>query len=474
MALTAPDECTMPPPMPLRSAQPPAHRARTSRDTIAGCLVAIALVCALCAALPPFLPTAPHAAYADPSGGGAAAEDAAAASLPGADATVNLMPSLDFPSCQTHCVVPANVTIREGGSVTFVNRQNMDREQIASGDPVGGEDGAFRTPVLRPGENYTVVLKEPGVYPYFGIFTPLASGTITVVASDEDLPPTADAGPDIRVDGGDTVTLSGMSHDPEGRPLELSWRQIDGPAVDLSDPEQQGGVAVMAPSPKSEGFTMPYRPGKAVPSGSATFVAPYLVDSATLVFEFAAEDPASQAATDHVFVKVRGAPDGDYERRDIHAELSEAFGHLSRNIGSIPWVGMGVDEQTNRLSVILYWECERDTEYYRSKIHEAAGGAPVGLSYGSYLEHDVRVITPRDGGEDLAGTRPGKAARELAQSASRDGGEEPAGLGTDVCIPDGHAATHPDRPGPPDGGTRYGGQAVRDTGAAPGTASILP
>ncbi len=49
--------------------------------------------------------------------------------------------------------------------------------------------------------------------------------------------PTANAGADQTVDGGDTVTLSGTGSDPDaGDTLTFSWSQIEGPSVTLSDP----------------------------------------------------------------------------------------------------------------------------------------------------------------------------------------------------------------------------------------------
>lgn len=49
--------------------------------------------------------------------------------------------------------------------------------------------------------------------------------------------PVADAGPDVVVDAGTLVTLSGRaSQDPNNDPLTYAWSQIDGPPVSLDDP----------------------------------------------------------------------------------------------------------------------------------------------------------------------------------------------------------------------------------------------
>lgn len=60
--------------------------------------------------------------------------------------------------------------------------------------------------------------------------------------------PTADAGPDVTVASGDTVTLDGSnSKDPDGEPLTFKWKQLDGPAVSLDKPEATK-LSFVAPS----------------------------------------------------------------------------------------------------------------------------------------------------------------------------------------------------------------------------------
>ncbi|MEE8251947.1 MAG: hypothetical protein V3R24_09425, partial [Gemmatimonadales bacterium] len=57
-----------------------------------------------------------------------------------------------------------------------------------------------------------------------------------VIQSVDNLPPTADAGPDQFISGVDTVILSGAgSSDPDGDQLAFSWVQTGGAPVILSD-----------------------------------------------------------------------------------------------------------------------------------------------------------------------------------------------------------------------------------------------
>jgi pimeloyl-ACP methyl ester carboxylesterase len=66
------------------------------------------------------------------------------------------------------------------------------------------------------------------------------------------VPPVANAGEDLTVKAGDTVTLDGSrSTDPRGRTLAYSWVQTGGPEVELSDPAS-AAVQFVAPTVSSD------------------------------------------------------------------------------------------------------------------------------------------------------------------------------------------------------------------------------
>ena len=94
------------------------------------------------------------------------------------------------------------------------------------------------------------------------------------------LPPSADAGPDVAVRGGVRVTLSAAASDPNGDALAFVWTQTAGPAVTLSD-----RTAV--------------RP---------TFTVPAVATPEELTFELRVTDVAGASASDRVTVRVTPAP----------------------------------------------------------------------------------------------------------------------------------------------------------------------
>jgi hypothetical protein len=91
-----------------------------------------------------------------------------------------------------------------------------------------------------------------------------------------DAPPTVRAGTDQAVGEGTTVTLAGQASDDGGTPA-ITWTQVDGPAVTLSD------AGVLAP----------------------TFEAPVTGAAVTLTFRLTADDGVNSPRSDTVAVRVR-------------------------------------------------------------------------------------------------------------------------------------------------------------------------
>ena len=98
--------------------------------------------------------------------------------------------------------------------------------------------------------------------------------------------PTVDAGSDVSVSGGSSVTLQGTASDPETDPLTFQWTQTSGLLVPLTNANSL-----------SLGFTAP----------------PKTASDQTLIFELSASDGVSAPATDTVSVTVLAnlAPSAD-------------------------------------------------------------------------------------------------------------------------------------------------------------------
>jgi plastocyanin len=95
---------------------------------------------------------------------------------------------------------PKNVTITEGDTVTWVNRDNANHQVLAS-------KGEFVSTILHPGNRFSFTFRAAGTYHYSDELHPKLTGTVTV----KGLPPslTLAASEPIST-AGDKVTLSGV------------------------------------------------------------------------------------------------------------------------------------------------------------------------------------------------------------------------------------------------------------------------
>jgi len=177
------------------------------------------------------------------------------------------------------------------------------------------------------------------------------------------LPPTADAGPDQTVNGATTVHLAGQGSDPELQSLTYAWRQLDGPAVVLSDPS----------------------------SATPTFVAPSGLINTRLTFELSVSDGEHTTVdTVTIFVNssqllfsVDAGPDQSVAAGAL-VQLSAALSPQPLGTPAYEWF------QTGGPSVILNG----------GNSSQASFTAPVGLA-NTWLAFEVRVF---DGTYEAADT----------------------------------------------------------------------
>jgi plastocyanin len=95
---------------------------------------------------------------------------------------------------------PKNVTITEGDTITWTNRDNANHQVLAS-------KGEFVSPILHQGNHFSFTFRAAGTYRYSDELHPSLTGTIVV----KGLPPTLTLGVSAPVTtAGDKVTLSGV------------------------------------------------------------------------------------------------------------------------------------------------------------------------------------------------------------------------------------------------------------------------
>lgn len=109
-------------------------------------------------------------------------------------ATVSMPQGSGMPECvETNmCFVPAEVSVDVGGSVTWTNDDSLLHFVTAGNlkeDPgMVGYDypNGFESPLMNPGESYTVEDLKEGTYPYFCTVHPWMVGTLYVTESHSD------------------------------------------------------------------------------------------------------------------------------------------------------------------------------------------------------------------------------------------------------------------------------------------------
>ncbi|CAN5351615.1 hypothetical protein BH24PSE2_BH24PSE2_19760 [soil metagenome] len=189
----------------------------------------------------------------------------------------------------------ALVTVHRLGSVTggvSIAYRTADDTASAGSDYAQIADGSFSWPdgdatprvieidlidddSVESSERFTVSLSSASG----GSLGSRISTSVTIAASDDNLPPVADAGRDQTVDAGSMTSLdASLSSDPNGDPLAYAWSQTAGTAVTIANANQE----------------------------QAQFTAP--MTGGTLDFELTVTDGAGLASTDTVRVIVREAP----------------------------------------------------------------------------------------------------------------------------------------------------------------------
>ena len=141
-----------------------------------------------------------------------------------------------------------------------------------------------------------------------------ASASLLAAGCARNEPPAISVGPDLNVDAGAPVTLTGEATDPEGSTLGYRWEQLEGEPVELRNTE---------------------RP-------NVTFVAPVVETATTLTFRLMATDDGGVAATADTTVTVQPygnlnvALSGTIRNHATHAPIAGAFVTVNQYGDDIP------------------------------------------------------------------------------------------------------------------------------------------
>ncbi|ABK78406.1 copper binding protein, plastocyanin/azurin family [Cenarchaeum symbiosum A] len=255
------------------------------------------------------------------------------------EATVIMPEDSYLPTCgeTNECYIPADVTIDQGGEITWIN-EDILFHTVTSGTGLGEEDGLFDSSNVEAGESFSRRFPEaPGDYAYFCSVHPWMTGMITVVATDEDH--------DEDYDG----------HHDDDRDSEriMDAGSVDGMSTDDMD---MGGMD----DGMMDGMMDDDHMMADMPEGAAT--ATGMISDGTEVMIWASEPVAGEqmeimiafADSEHVNHDIVAMQDGEVVMRDEGAHHHTGVGkHMTDRLASdapldimVTFQGYGIDEIT--------------------------------------------------------------------------------------------------------------------------------
>jgi plastocyanin len=137
---------------------------------------------------------------------------------------------------------PKTVTVTEGDTVTWVNRDNANHQVLA-------DKGGFVSPILRPKARYSFTFNAAGTYGYADELHPKLRGTVVVKGAPPTLTLAASAQYTV---AGDRVTLTGIvSSHKAGEQVQIFYQPYPAPNAILRTTvlTTTGGVYTFAVAP---------------------------------------------------------------------------------------------------------------------------------------------------------------------------------------------------------------------------------
>lgn len=190
----------------------------------------------------------------------------------------NILPTLN--------IVNSNIVVNEGEKITFeANASDKDgnisdiKWEQTEGITVNIKDSdKLNASITAPATLVSEILK-------FTITVKDNDGgsiaaNLTVTVNHVNIAPSVEAGTDITVNEGETVELNGVASDTDGAVKSYKWEQLSGMSVTINNSEQS----------------------------LASFEAPEVADTQTLVFQLLVTDDDDLSNSDEISVTVKGVP----------------------------------------------------------------------------------------------------------------------------------------------------------------------
>jgi amicyanin len=90
------------------------------------------------------------------------------------------VPAGNTVTIQNFAFSPPTMTVSQGTTVTWVNKDSADHRIINDASGSNAEGAIFTSPILPQGASYSFTFNIPGTYPYHCTIHPSMKGTITV------------------------------------------------------------------------------------------------------------------------------------------------------------------------------------------------------------------------------------------------------------------------------------------------------
>ena len=100
--------------------------------------------------------------------------------------SIPLEGSSEFCGKLNTCFIPIEVITLVGAEVTWANDDLANTHTVTSGDVVVGPDGMFDSGILGPGQNFSYVFEQAGIFPYYCTIHPWKEGVVKISSQESE------------------------------------------------------------------------------------------------------------------------------------------------------------------------------------------------------------------------------------------------------------------------------------------------